>query len=74
MIGRTISRTVRTVIVHEGLRGGDRDDDLPLRKHQIVLASLFIETLCKSRTEIYMFNKTLFIFFCNWISLLGHQT
>ena len=63
MIGRTTSRTVRTVIVHEGLRGGDRDDDLPLRKHQIVLASLFIETLCKSRTEIYMFNKTLYIFF-----------
>ena len=74
MIGRTTSRTVRTVIVHEGLRGRDRDDDLPLRKHQIVLASLFIETLCKSWTEIYMFNKTLYIFFCNWISLLGHQT
>ena len=74
MIGRTTSRTDQTVIAHDGLRGGDRYDDLPLRKHQIVLASLFIETLCKSRTEIYMFNKTLFIFFCNWISLLGHQT
>ena len=33
MIGRTTSRTDQTVIAHDGLRGGDRDDDISLRKH-----------------------------------------